>query len=254
MALPRPEARLEVRDLALVPPGEHTVVLQGISFVAEAGDAIAVIGPSASGKSSLARALVGLWPPARGDARLGGAALDQYGRDGLGQHLGYLGQEAMLLAGSVAKNVARLEASPVPASVITAARAAGAHDLILGLPQGYDTQVLAGGARLSGGQRQRIGLARAFYGDPVLLVLDEPDAGLDEPGLRALNAAIAAARQVGRIVVVISHRPAILQVCNKVLMIESGRMRAFGPRDEVMAKITAQSPTNVVPVPQRERA
>jgi ATP-binding cassette subfamily C protein len=254
MALPRPEARLEVRGLALVPPGEQTVVLQGISFVAEAGDAIAVIGPSASGKSSLARALVGLWPPAHGDVRLGGAALDQYGRDGLGAHLGYLGQEAMLLAGSVAENVARLEAVPDPASVISAARAAGAHDLILGLPQGYDTQVLAGGARLSGGQRQRIGLARAFYGDPVLLVLDEPDAGLDEPGLRALNAAISAARQAGRIVLVISHRPAILQVCNKVLMIEAARMRAFGPRDEVMAKVTAQSPTNVVPVHHRERA
>lgn len=254
MALPRPEARLEVRDLVLVPPGDHAAVLQGISFAAEAGDAIAVIGPSASGKSSLARALVGLWPPARGEVRLGGATLDQYGRDGLGQHLGYLGQEAMLLAGSVAENVARLDTAPDPVAVIAAARAAGAHDLILGLPQGYDTQVLSGGARLSGGQRQRIGLARAFYGDPVLLVLDEPDAGLDEPGLRALNAAISAARQAGRIVLVISHRPAILQVCNKVLMIEGGRMRAFGPRDEVMAKITAQNPTNVVSVPQRERA
>lgn len=254
MALPRPEARLEVRDLVLVPPGEQAAVLQGVSFVAEAGDAIAVIGPSASGKSSLARALVGLWPPARGDVRLGGASLDQYGRDGLGAHLGYLGQEAMLLAGSVADNVARLEVAPDPASVISAARAAGAHDLILGLQQGYDTQVLSGGARLSGGQRQRIGLARALYGDPVLLVLDEPDAGLDQPGLRALNASIATARQVGRIVLVVSHRPAILEVCNKVLMIEAGRMRAFGPKDEVMALVAAPGSTNVVPVPQRGRA
>ena len=254
MALPRPEARLAVRDLVLFPPGEQLPVLQGISFAAEAGDAIAVIGPSASGKSSLARALVGLWAPSRGEVRLGGATLAQYGLDGLGQYLGYLGQEPLLLSGSVGSNLARLDPAPDPDAVIAAARAAGAHDLILGLPQGYDTEVMAGGARLSGGQRQRIGLARAFYGDPVLLVLDEPDAGLDEPGLRALNAAIAAARQAGRIVLVISHRPATLQVCNKVLMIEAGRMRAFGPRDEVMAQITARTPSNIILVPQRERA
>lgn len=254
MALPRPEARLSVKGLIVVPPGESEPVLQGISFDAVAGDAIVIIGPSASGKTSLIRALVGLWSPLRGEVRLGGAELAHYGRDGLAAHLGYLPQEVVLFPGSVAHNVGRLAPEPDPQAVITAARMSGAHDLILGLPQGYDTEVLAGGARLSGGQRQRIGLARAFYGNPVLLVLDEPDAGLDEAGLRALNGAIIAARAAGQIVLVASHRPAILKVCNKAMMIEGGRLRAFGPKDEVLAQVALSTPGNVVSVPQRKKA
>jgi len=254
MSLPRPAARLDVRDLALTPPGERVAVLQGVTFALEPGDAVAVIGPSASGKSSLARALTGLWSPIRGEIRLGDAELSQYGRDTLGALLGFLPQDTLLMPGSVAHNIARLTPEASPQAVVTAAQAAGAHEMILGLAEGYNTGVLAGGARLSGGQRQRIGLARALYGDPVLLVLDEPDAHLDEPGLHALNKAIAMAREADRIVVLMSHRPSALAACNKVLMLDRGRMIAFGPRDEVLARVTARRSPTVVPVPTRERA
>jgi len=254
MALPRPEARLDIRDLTLVPPGERTPVLQGLTLSLEPGDAVAVIGPSASGKSSLARALTGLWQPIRGEIRLGGAELTQFDRDHLGALLGYLPQDTVLMPGSIARNIARLSAKADPKDVVAAAQAAGTHEMVLGLAQGYDTEVLAGGARLSGGQRQRIGLARALYGDPVILVLDEPDANLDEAGLRALNAAIAAARSAGRITVLMSHRPSALASCNKVLMIDRGRMVAFGPRDEVLSRVTAKASAHIVPVPTRERA
>ena len=232
--LPRPNARLDVKDLIVVPPGETTPVLQGITLSAEPGDAIAVIGPSASGKSSLARALVGLWAPAKGEVRLGGADLHQYDRDQLGRYLGYLPQEAVLFSGSVAQNIARFEENATSEAIIKAATMAGAHDLILGLPEGYDTVITEGGGRLSGGQRQRIGLARAFFGDPEVLVLDEPNASLDDPGIQALNRAIANARKAEKVVLVMSHRPSALAECNKVMIVEGGQMRAFGPRDEVL--------------------
>lgn len=232
--LPRPKARLDVRDLAVVPLGGTAPVLQGISLSAEPGDAIAVIGPSASGKSSLARALVGLWPPARGEVRLDGADLHQYDRDQLGRYLGYLPQEVVLFSGSVAQNIARFEEDASSEAIIKAATLAGAHDLILGLPEGYDTVITEGGGRLSGGQRQRIGLARAFFGDPEVLVLDEPNASLDDPGSKALNQAIANARDAKKVVLVMSHRPSALAECTKVLILDGGQMRAFGPRDEVL--------------------
>ncbi len=232
--LPRPNARLDVRDLIVVPPGETSPVLQGITLSAESGDAIAVIGPSASGKSSLARALVGLWAPAKGEVRLGGADLHQYDRDQLGRYLGYLPQEVALFSGSVAQNIARFEEDATSEAIIKAATLAGAHDLILGLPEGYDTVITEGGGRLSGGQRQRIGLARAFFGDPEVLVLDEPNASLDDPGIQALNRAIANARKAEKVVLVMSHRPSALAECTKVMILEGGQMRAFGPRDEVL--------------------
>ena len=248
MDLPRPEARLAVRNLTVVPPGETTPVLQGLTFSAEPGDAIAVIGPSAAGKSSLARALVGIWPATRGEIRLGGADLDQYGRDRLGRWLGYLPQDVMLFSGRVADNIARFEAEAHPEQILQAAMQAEAHELIKGLPQGYDTPITDGGGRLSGGQRQRIGLARAFFGDPVLLVLDEPNASLDDPGVQALNRAIAQARKAGKVVLVMSHRPSALAECNKVMVLDGGQMLGFGPRDEMLARFLR--PVQGVPTAQ----
>lgn len=248
--LPRPASRLDVRNLAVVPPGETTFVLQGVTFSAEPGDAIAVIGPSAAGKSSLARALAGLWPPAVGEIRLGGADLHQYGQDQLGAYLGYLPQEIVLFSGTVAQNIARFSDTASPESIIDAANRAAAHDLILGLPQGYDTPLTDGGGRLSGGQRQRIGLARAFFGNPSLLILDEPNASLDDPGVQALNKAIASARVAGKVVVVMSHRPSALAACNKVLLLEMGRMRGFGPRDEILNRYVKAVQSSALPAPR----
>lgn len=248
--LPRPEARLQARDLAVVPPGATTPVIQGVTFSAGPGDAIAVIGPSAAGKSSFARALVGLWPPARGEIRLGGADLHQYEPDRLGNLLGYLPQEVTLFSGTVAQNVARFDAGATSEAVIGAAIQAGAHELILGLPQGYDTALTDGGGRLSGGQRQRIGLARAYFGDPVVLVLDEPNASLDDPGVQALNKAIASARVSGKIVFVMAHRPSALAECNLAMVLEGGQMRAFGPRDEVLNRFVRQMPSVVGAMPR----
>jgi PrtD family type I secretion system ABC transporter len=248
--LPRPEARLQVRDLVVVPPGELSPVIQGVTFSAAPGDAIAVIGPSAAGKSSLARALVGLWPPARGEIRLGGADLHQYEPDRLGRLLGYLPQEVALFSGTVAQNVARFDPRATSEAVIGAAIQAGAHELILGLPQGYDTALTDGGGRLSGGQRQRIGLARAYFGDPVVLVLDEPNASLDDPGVQALNKAIASARASGKIVLVMSHRPSALAECNLAMILEGGQMRAFGPRDEVLNRFVRPIPSVVGAMPR----
>ncbi|WP_051697346.1 type I secretion system permease/ATPase [Thioclava indica] len=251
MDLPAPQARIALNNLAVVPPGGRVPTLQGIRLTAKAGDAIAVIGPSASGKSTLARALVGLWAPAQGDIRLDGAELKQYDPDQLGTYLGYLPQDIVLFDGTIAENIARFSNQADPQAIVIAAQAAAAHDLILGLPDGYDTRVTDGGKELSGGQRQRIGLARAFYGDPIILVLDEPNSALDDEGIHALNQAIATARQLGKITFVMSHRRSALAHCNLVLMIDSGHMRAFGPRDEVLVKLmNAASPA----VEARKRA
>lgn len=247
MALPRPEAKLEVTDLAVVPPGETQATLKGVSFAASPGDAIAVIGPSASGKSSLARALAGVWPAARGDIRLGGADLPQYERDQLGQWLGYLPQDVYLFSGTVAQNVSRFVPDAAPEAIINAARQAAAHELILSLPQGYDTLLTEGGGRISVGQRQRIGLARAFYGDPAVLILDEPNASLDDPGVQALNKAIANARGSGKIALVMSHRPSALAECNLVLILDQGIMRGFGPRDEILSRFVKNAPATLAP-------
>ncbi len=236
-ALPRPDARLVVDDLAVVPPGEAKPTLQRLSFAVDPGQAVGVVGESASGKSSLARALVGLWRPVAGEVRLGGARLDQYEEDALATHVGYLPQDVVLFDGTVAQNIARLAETPDAEAVIAAAKLAGAHDIILGLPKGYDTPVGAVGTRLSGGQKQRIGLARALFGNPVLVVLDEPNSNLDAPGSEAVNAAIRALKARGSIVIIMAHRPAAIAECDLLLMIKAGHNVAFGPRDEVLRKI-----------------
>jgi ATP-binding cassette, subfamily C, bacterial len=234
MALPKPRAILELNAVTVFPPETQRASLRMISLRLEPGNAVGVIGASASGKSSLARVLTGLWSPSAGSVRLDGATLDQYDPETLGRHVGYLPQDVALFDGTVAENIARLEPRPDPDAVVAAARKAGAHEMILALPQGYDTPVAAGGARLSGGQRQRIGLARALYGEPVLLVLDEPNASLDTDGSNALNFAIRGARTEGRAVVVMSHRPTGIAECNLLLVLDKGALRAFGPRDEVL--------------------
>jgi ATP-binding cassette subfamily C protein len=232
--LPRPAAKLEVRNLTLVVPGEGKPVLRGVSFTLEPGQALGVIGPSGSGKSSLARALIGVWPPTAGTIRLDGATLDQYDPDQLGRYIGYLPQRVTLFDGTIAANIARLDAGADAADIVTAAQAAAAHDLIKALPQGYDTEVATMGGRLSGGQVQRVGLARALYGDPVFLVLDEPNSNLDNDGSVALNQSIRAAKAKGRAVLIMAHRPAAIQECDLLLVLNDGMASAFGPRDKVL--------------------
>jgi PrtD family type I secretion system ABC transporter len=235
--LPIPAARLSVQQVTVVPPGEKIASLRMISFDVEPGEAVGVIGPSGSGKTTLARALTGVWRVAGGKVRLDGAALDQYDPDVLGQHIGFLPQRVQLFDGTITENISRLSMTPDPAMVIRAAKKAAAHDIILKLPDGYDTRVTAGGGRLSGGQIQRIGFARAMYGDPILLVLDEPNSNLDNEGSRALNAAIRQLKSEGKSVLIMAHRPAAIEECDKLLVLDGGARRAFGPRDEVMKEV-----------------
>ena len=232
--LPRPRAVLEVAGLTVVAPGEASPALRGLSFRLDPGQALGVIGPSGSGKSTLARALTGVWRPTAGHVRLDGATPGQFAPDRLGRLIGYLPQRVTLFEGTVAENIARLDAAPDATAVVAAARAANAHDMILRLPGGYDTPLDAMGGRLSGGQIQRIGLARALYGDPVLLILDEPNAHLDNDGAMALNAAVRTAKSRGAAVIVMAHRPAALQECELLLMLQDGARAALGPRDQVL--------------------
>jgi ATP-binding cassette, subfamily C, bacterial len=235
-ALPRPRAMLDVQGLTVLSPQDQTPLLRGVSFALQPGQALGVIGPSGAGKSSLARALTGLWRPAAGNIRLDGATLDQYDPDVLGGYIGYLPQSVRLFDGTIADNIARL-GPPDAEKVVAAAKAAAAHDMILRLPDGYDTLITAIGGRLSGGQMQRIGLARAFYGDPVLLILDEPNSNLDNEGSLALNAAIRALKDRGGSALIMAHRPAAIQECDTLLMLEDGTRRAFGPRDQVLREM-----------------
>ena len=232
--LPRPKAVLEVQGLTVVPPGSSAPVLRGVSFTVQPGQALGVIGTSGSGKSSLARALIGVWRPSAGRIRLDGATLDQYDPDALGSYTGYLPQRVTLFDGTIADNIARLQTGADPARIIAAARAAAAHDLILQLPDGYDTPISTMGSRLSGGQIQRIGLARALYGDPVILILDEPNSNLDNDGSLALNEAIRAAKSAGCAVLIMAHRPAAIQECDLLLVMKDGAVSAFGPRDAIL--------------------
>lgn len=233
-ALPRPAARLQVTNLLAAPPGESTAVLRGISFQLNPGQALGVIGPSGAGKSSLARAITGLWPVGSGRIALDDAPIAQYDSDALGGYIGYLPQRIALFDGTIAENIARLALAPDAEAVVTAARRANAHEMILQFPQGYDTKLTATGNRLSGGQIQRIGLARALYGDPVLLVLDEPNSNLDNEGSLALNQAIRSHKASGGAVIIMAHRPAAIQECDLILVLENGARTAFGPRDEVL--------------------
>ncbi len=251
MPLQAPAKSFAAENVSAVPPGEQKIVLQDVSFALEAGNGLGIIGPTASGKSSLVRMLVGVWQPIRGKVRLDGAALDQWSPEALGQHIGYLPQDVELFAGTVADNIARFEERADPDLVIAAAKAAGVHDLIVGLPQGYDTQVGENGSALSAGQAQRVALARALYRDPFLVVLDEPNANLDAEGDEALTHAIRGVRERGGIVIVVAHRPSAIAAVDLILVLNKGRMHHFGPKEEVLAKAAprtvAPRPLQVVP-------
>lgn len=235
-SLPSPSRTLAAELVWIAAPGRQTAIVKGVSFALEAGDGLGIIGPVASGKSTLARALVGAWLPQRGVVRLDGGALDQWQAEALGRHVGYLPQEIVLFDGTVAQNIARFDPEATSERIIAAATATGVHELILRLPDGYDTQIGEGGMALSAGQRQRITLARALYGDPFLVVLDEPNSNLDAEGDAALAAAVAAVRKRGGIVAVIAHRPSALASLNKLLVLAEGQVQAFGPKDEVLSK------------------
>ena len=237
LTLPRPKDSLVVQGLLVAAPGQQRSILQNIGFTLRAGDGLGVVGPSASGKSTLARALAGAWQPLRGAIRLDGAALDLWDAEALGRDIGYLPQDIELFDGSVADNIARLDPNASSEAVIAAAAAAGVHAMILGFPDGYSTRIGEGGANLSGGQRQRIALARALYGDPFFVVLDEPNSNLDTEGDAALASAIAGVCARGGIVVVIAHRPAALSAVNKMAVLAGGQLQAFGPKEEVLAKL-----------------
>ena len=248
MKLPPPAASLAVEAASVAPPGVPSLVVRDVSFALRAGQGVGIVGPSASGKSSLARALVGVWRPAAGSVRLDGARLDQWSPEALGQHVGYLPQDVELFAGSIAQNIARLERTPNPDRVIAAARAADVHEMVLALPAGYETQIGEGGAALSAGQRQRIGLARALYGEPFLVVLDEPNSSLDHDGDQALTKAILGVRARGGIVVVIAHRPSALAGVDQVLVMRAGQMQNFGPKEAVLRDLMKSSvPASAAP-------
>ena len=242
MQLPPPKANLVVETVTAGPPGVQRLVIQDVNFALKAGQGLGIIGPSASGKSSLARVIVGVWTPARGKVRLDGAALDQWGTAELGQHIGYLPQDVELFAGTVGQNIARFEQDAPSEAIIAAAQAAGVHDMIVRLAEGYDTQIGEAGAVLSSGQRQRIALARALYRDPFLVVLDEPNSNLDADGDKALSQAILSVRKRGGIVVVVAHRPSALAGVDLVLAMFNGKAHAMGPRDEVLAKLFGPPP------------
>jgi PrtD family type I secretion system ABC transporter len=232
-----PSKRLSVEGVSIVPPGDQRVIVQDVTFALEAGNGLGVIGPSGSGKSSLVRALVGVWQPVRGKVRLDGAALDQWSSDALGRHLGYLPQDVELFAGSVAQNICRFDPEAGSAAIIAAAKEAGVHEMIIKMRDGYDTQIGAQGTALSAGQAQRVALARALYGDPFLIVLDEPNSNLDTEGDEALTRAVRSARERGAIVVVVAHRPIGIEAVDQLLVLRDGRMQAFGPKDQVLGQV-----------------
>jgi len=231
--LPRPCETLIVDKLHLAAPGSSAAVVRGVSFEVKAGEAIGIIGPSASGKSSLARGLVGLWAPRLGSVRLDRASLSQWEPEALGRHIGYLPQEIGLFDGSIAQNIARFDRSATSDAIVAAARAAGVYDMIVQMPDGFDTEIGDQGAMLSAGQRQRLALARALYGDPFLVVLDEPNANLDTEGDAALTRAIEGICRRGGVAIVIAHRPSALAGVSKVLVLAKGQMQSFGPKQDV---------------------
>ena len=237
MLLPAPREKLTVEGASGAPPGSSKLILQDVSFKLERGSGLGVIGPTGSGKSSLARLLVGVWQPVRGKVRLDGCTFDQWSSEVLGTHIGYLPQDVELLGGTVAQNIARFEPDADPQAIVAAAKAAGVHDLIIELGEGYETHVGERGETLSAGQAQRIALARALYRDPFLIVLDEPNSNLDAAGDEALTRAILGIRARGGIVVVIAHRPSAIAGVDLVLVLKQGRVQAFGPKDEILSKV-----------------
>ncbi|WP_298106182.1 type I secretion system permease/ATPase [Bradyrhizobium sp.] len=249
--LQTPSSRLSVEAVSIVPPGDQRLIVQDVTFALAAGNGLGVIGPSGSGKSSLVRALVGVWQPARGKVRIDGAALDQWSPDVLGRHIGYLPQDVELFAGSVAQNICRFDPEATSDGIIAAAKEAGVHEMIIKMREGYDTQVGEQGAALSAGQAQRVALARALYGNPFLIVLDEPNSNLDTEGDEALTRAIRGARERGAIVVVVAHRPIGIEAVDQLLVLRDGRVQAFGPKETVLAqvlqpRVASPSPIKIV--------
>jgi ATP-binding cassette subfamily C protein len=232
--LPAPTGRLDVTNVTLVARRGDKPILNQISFSVPSGQALGIIGKSGSGKTTLARILVGLVKPLSGEIRLAGATLDQYGSEQLGRYIGYLPQDVKLFPGTVAENVAQMESKPDASKVVAAAKKARVHEIILKLPDGYDTQIGVADAQLSGGQKQRLALARALYNDPVLLVLDEPNSALDAEGSEALNAVISAMKSEGKAIIIMTHRPTAISTCDNLLVIDKGKVAAYGPRDEVV--------------------
>ncbi len=241
-ALPIPEGYVDVDSVSVTSRDSNTTLLRNVSFKIEPGTALGVIGPSGAGKTTLAKVLTGIWRPTAGKVSIDGAALDQWPSDVLGRYIGYLPQEIGLMSGTVADNISRMKETREDAEVIVAAKRAGAHGLLVSLPHGYDATIGAGGQRLSAGQRQRVALARAFYGDPPIIVLDEPNSNLDAPGEQALVQAINGAKSRGRTVIVMAHRPSAIAACDLLLMLEDGAQVDFGPRDEVLRRRTRNYP------------
>ena len=235
--LQAPSKRLSVENVSIVPPGDQKIIVNDVSFALEAGNGLGIIGPSGSGKSSLVRALVGVWQPARGKVRLDAAALDQWSSEVLGRHVGYLPQDVELFAGTVAQNICRFDPDAISENIIAAAREASVHEMIVKMTDGYDTQVGEQGVSLSAGQAQRVALARALYGEPFLIVLDEPNSNLDTEGDEALTRAVRAARERGAIVVVVAHRPIGIEAVDMLLVLKDGRVQAFGPKEQVLGQV-----------------
>ena len=240
MPLPPPQGRLAVELLAFLPPGGDRPILKRLSFALEAGESLGIVGPTAAGKSTLAKLVVGVLRPSTGYVRLDGADVATWRPEDLGQYVGYLPQAFELFEGTVRENIGRMGDAP-PEEVIAAARLAGVHEMILQMPEGYETKIGDGGSILSGGQQQRIALARALFGKPRLLVLDEPNSNLDTEGEEALGRALLDLKASGTTMLVIAHRPTILTNMDKILVLKNGRADAFGPSVEVMAKIVPQA-------------
>ena len=243
--LPAPTKSLSVEGIAVAPPGQQLPTITNITFALRAGDGVGVIGPSGSGKSTLVRALAGVWStlPRTGSVRLDGATLDQWSSEEIGRHIGYLPQDIELFEGTIAENIARLDPDASAEIVVRAGQLSGAHDMIVRLSEGYATPIGEGGLKLSAGQRQLVGLARALYGDPFLIILDEPNSNLDAKGDEGLTRAIAGIRERGGIVVVVAHRASALASLNMVLALSEGQQAAFGSKEEVLARITKQPPS-----------
>ncbi len=238
MALPAPEGEILLEGVVVIPPNAQQPSIKGISMKIDKGDVVGIIGPSAAGKSSLARIILGLWPLSAGKARLDKADIYQWDKVDLGKYIGYLPQDIELFEGTISQNISRFSEID-PAKVVEAAKRAGVHEMILRLPEGYDTKIGAGGESLSGGQRQRVGFARAIYGNPVLVVLDEPNSNLDDQGEMALVEAIKSLKEAKTTVIIITHRPSILQVTNKLAVIKQGLLELYGNTNEVLSKIAA---------------
>ena len=251
MSLPPPKGNISAEQLMVMAPGTRNVVLQGITFSVNAGEALVVLGPSAAGKSSLIRSIVGVWPSTSGTVRIDGTEVGHWNREELGPYIGYLPQDVELFSGTVAENISRFGETD-PDKVVVAAKVAGVDELIRHLPDGYDTRIGVGGSNLSGGQRQRIGLARALYGSPSLVILDEPNANLDDVGEKCLIEACVKMKQAGTSLILVTHRPNILSIADKILMLVDGKMHMFGARDQVLKKL-AETRAAANPLPTKKK-